>query len=250
MTMNRLLSRHPNAATLVPEVSSWPDEEALDYLLRYGPHAIDPNLPSEYINGWYDDDRPYSAQTFQAALERLSSRDTSSTKEDRIKTALSLLGSQKISPYLRSICKARLFKEDDDELTSALATILGTLHLHQAHRLRMVPPTIIQGWTIPGLHPQGLQYLSWLPVLLRIGNPLLVRFPLDKAVAEARAHHQSQSPTLPATSTRHNPPRQVARADSRSSIKEGEGLAGEPPKKNQSTDPHRSPSLGSKEPAR
>ena len=218
--MNRL-SHHPNAAVLVPAVAAWDDHECLDYLLRYGPHCFDPNQPSDYINGWYDDNRPYTEANFSAALDRLASREQATTRNSRLQSALRFLSrSRSIQAFLTSICKADMFKDETVQtLTSRLAQKLADTHLHHLYRFRMIPSGTILQWQITGLNREGHTHLAWLPTLIRLGNHYDAQLPLPAAIRKAQQltllYQPQPPPAIPPPAS--TDPRQVAKADSRSS---------------------------------
>ena len=184
-------------ASLVPETATWDDVTALTYLLERGPYSVDPNRGKEYVHGWYDDNRPYSDQTFEQALRAASMRDGPSTEEDRIREARKYLNyPDKGLPYLMSIYKAGHYSgAGPQSLLNEIAKLLAKDSLHPEHRFRMIPHSRASTWTIPGLSPTGTDILAWLPTLLRMGDVYDTRLPLDQAVDKAKSLHYAHART-------------------------------------------------------
>ena len=128
--------------------------------------------------------------------------------------------SRSIQAFLTSICNAGMFKDETVQiLTSRLAQKLADIHLHHLYRFRMIPPRTIHQWHITGLNREGHTHLAWLPTLIRLDNHNDARLPLPAAIRKAQQLTQLYQPQpSPATPPPASiDPRQVAKADSRSS---------------------------------
>ena len=182
-------STNPRKATLVPEAKRWDDNTALTYLLRCGPHSIDPNLPPEYINGWYDDARRYSDEVFVCILtEVIAPADTDDLASRTALAKQVITQPDTTLRFLQTLFKEKHFDGDFTQMTESIAHFLATHHLHLQHRLRMVPPTVATQWSIPGLSAEGKERLAWLPTLLRFGNMSDMWYPTATAMEKAKEY--------------------------------------------------------------
>ena len=154
-------STNPRKATLVPEATQWDDATALTYLLRHSPHTVDPNLPSEYVNGWYDDARRYSDEVFVRILTEVITPADTDDLATRVRLARQVITQPEMTlRFLRTLFKEKQFDGNFTQLTDSIAHFLATRHLHLKHRLRMVPPTVAEQWSIPGLSAKGKERLA------------------------------------------------------------------------------------------
>ena len=175
--------------TLVPFVKNWTDEELLLYLLRRGPKCIDPNLEPRCVHGWCDDDRLCTAEQFQSAILQVEKNDCDDFAS-RVDTAQYTLQRHPINTFITGLIYVKVLDAGDvPAFRRSLAVEMARNHVHEQHRMRMVPPDTIKKWHIDGISTRGQEeYLAHLPVYMRLGKELWHIKQIVSFVELARAH--------------------------------------------------------------